>query len=101
MVLTHVKRRGKSAALFTGLRSARGDWVQLLDGDGQNDPADARRIWDTIAAKDENPALGISLRPAHQPQRQRLQMAAVARRQRHHGASACAMTPPTRAAVSS
>src|SRR5690606_38155170 len=40
VVLTHVKRRGKSAALFTGLRSARGDWVQLLDGDGQNDPAD-------------------------------------------------------------
>jgi dolichol-phosphate mannosyltransferase len=59
VVLTHVKRRGKSAALFTGLHSARGDWVQLLDGDGQNDPADARRIWDLIAAKDENPALGI------------------------------------------
>ena len=59
VVLTHVKRRGKSAALFTGLRSSRGDWVQLLDGDGQNDPADARRIWDTIASKDENPALGI------------------------------------------
>ena len=58
-VLTHVQRRGKSAALFTGLRSARGDWVQLLDGDGQNDPADARRIWDLVAAKDENPALGI------------------------------------------
>ena len=59
VVLTHVKRRGKSAALFTGLRSSRGDWVQLLDGDGQNDPADARRIWDLVAAKDENPALGI------------------------------------------
>jgi dolichol-phosphate mannosyltransferase len=59
VVLTHVKRRGKSAALFTGLRSSRGDWVQLLDGDGQNDPADARRIWDLVASKDENPALGI------------------------------------------
>ena len=58
-VLTHVKRRGKSAALFTGLRSSRGDWVQLLDGDGQNDPADARRIWDLVASKDENPVLGI------------------------------------------
>jgi dolichol-phosphate mannosyltransferase len=59
VVLTHVMRRGKSAALFTGLRSCRGDWVQLLDGDGQNDPADVRRIWDLVAAKDENPALGI------------------------------------------
>ena len=58
-ILTHVKRRGKSAALFTGLRTCVGDWVQLLDGDGQNDPADARRIWDLVAAKDENPALGI------------------------------------------
>ena len=58
-VLTHVKRRGKSGALFTGLRSCVGDWVQLLDGDGQNDPADARRGWDLVAAKDENPALGI------------------------------------------
>ncbi len=58
-ILTHVKRRGKSAALFTGLRSCVGDWVQLLDGDGQNDPADARRVWDLVAAKDENPALGI------------------------------------------
>jgi dolichol-phosphate mannosyltransferase len=58
-ILTHVKRRGKSAALFTGLRVCVGDWVQLLDGDGQNDPADARRIWDLVAAKDENPALGI------------------------------------------
>lgn len=59
VVLTHVKRRGKSAALFTGLRSARGEWVQLLDGDGQNDPADARRIWDKVIAGNANAALGI------------------------------------------
>jgi dolichol-phosphate mannosyltransferase len=58
-VLTHVRRRGKSAALFTGLRHCAGDWVQLLDGDGQNDPADSRRVWDEVASKDENPALGI------------------------------------------
>lgn len=58
-VLTHVARRGKSAALFTGLRMCSGDWVQLLDGDGQNDPADARRIWDLIASRDADPALGI------------------------------------------
>ena len=58
-ILTHTRRRGKSAALFTGLRHCAGDWVQLLDGDGQNEPADSRRVWDKVAAKDENPALGI------------------------------------------
>jgi len=58
-VFTHIERRGKSAALITGLRGARGDWVQLLDGDGQNDPADARRVWDKIILPNANPALGI------------------------------------------
>ena len=44
-VRTHVMRAGKSAALITGLKHVRGEWVQLLDGDGQNDPADTRRVW--------------------------------------------------------
>ncbi|MBI1361820.1 MAG: glycosyltransferase [Alphaproteobacteria bacterium] len=57
--LTHIERRGKSAALFTGLKSVGGEWVQLLDGDGQNDPADTRRIWDTVIKGNNNPALGI------------------------------------------
>lgn len=58
-VLTHVERRGKSAALFTGLRAVRGDWVQLLDGDGQNDVADTRRLWDAIIAPGPDPRLGL------------------------------------------
>lgn len=58
-VLTHVARRGKSAALFTGLRSVRGDWVQLLDGDGQNDPADTARLWHEIIAPGVDGRLGI------------------------------------------
>ncbi|MAP95496.1 MAG: glycosyl transferase family 2 [Ponticaulis sp.] len=45
-VFTHKDRKGKSAALFTGLRGVEGHWVQLLDGDGQNDPADCRRLFD-------------------------------------------------------
>ena len=53
-ILTHVQRRGKSGALFTGLRHCVGDWVQLLDGDGQNDPADSRRVWDAIASKEDD-----------------------------------------------
>lgn len=31
---------GQSAAIVTGVRAARGEWVATLDGDGQNDPAD-------------------------------------------------------------
>lgn len=58
-VLTHVARCGKSAALFTGLRSVRGEWVQLLDGDGQNDPADTARLWNEIVAPGAPPRLGI------------------------------------------
>ncbi len=34
---------GQSAALMAGVRQARGEWVGLLDGDGQNDPADLPR----------------------------------------------------------
>jgi dolichol-phosphate mannosyltransferase len=58
-VVTHVARRGKSAALFTGLRHVRGDWVQLIDGDGQNDPADVRRVWDMHIRDGADPRLGI------------------------------------------
>lgn len=59
-VLTHVRRRGKSAALMTGLRAARGEWTQLLDGDGQNDPADTLRLWhEVIEAPATPPTLGL------------------------------------------
>ncbi|MFN4225214.1 MAG: glycosyltransferase family 2 protein [Hyphomonas sp.] len=59
IVLTHVARRGKSAALFTGLKAVRGEWVQLLDGDGQNDPADTARLWWQVIASGAPPRLGI------------------------------------------
>ncbi len=59
VVFNHVERRGKSAALFTGLKSVRGQWVQLLDGDGQNDPADTARLWKTIIVPGASPRLGI------------------------------------------
>ncbi len=43
-VIRHHECYGQSAALWTGVRSARGEWIATLDGDGQNDPADIRRI---------------------------------------------------------
>lgn len=58
-VFTHIERKGKSAALFTGLKSVRGTWTQLLDGDGQNDPADTARLWKEIIVPGASPKLGI------------------------------------------
>lgn len=38
-LLSHDRRRGKSAALRTGIEAAKGHWIATLDGDGQDDPA--------------------------------------------------------------
>lgn len=48
-VLAHAASCGQSAALVTGFRAARGEWIATLDGDGQNDPADIPKL---IAEKD-------------------------------------------------
>jgi dolichol-phosphate mannosyltransferase len=43
-VLAHRASCGQSAALMTGVRAARGEWIATLDGDGQNDPADIPKL---------------------------------------------------------
>jgi len=43
-VLAHAQSCGQSAALVTGFRAARGEWIATLDGDGQNDPADIPKL---------------------------------------------------------
>jgi dolichol-phosphate mannosyltransferase len=48
-VFSHRASCGQSAALMTGMRAARGEWVATLDGDGQNDPADIPKL---LAARD-------------------------------------------------
>lgn len=58
-VFTHVARAGKSAALFTGLKAVRGEWTQLIDGDGQNDINDTARLWPLLIAGQDTGALGI------------------------------------------
>jgi glycosyltransferase involved in cell wall biosynthesis len=40
-VLSHRRNAGQSRAIRTGVRAARAPVVVMLDGDGQNDPADA------------------------------------------------------------
>jgi glycosyltransferase involved in cell wall biosynthesis len=49
-VLGHHKNAGQSRAVRTGVLEARAPIVATLDGDGQNDPADAPRLTDRLAA---------------------------------------------------
>ncbi len=47
---------GKSAALMTGFRRCRGRHVVMLDGDGQDDPAEIPRM---VRMLDADPAVGL------------------------------------------
>jgi len=50
--LKNEKNCGQSAALFHGLMAATGDVCVMLDGDGQNDPADIPRLLDALGQCD-------------------------------------------------
>ena len=56
-VLSHRRNSGQSRSVRTGVLAARGDVVVTLDGDGQNDPADAPRLVDRLRAGDGRLAL--------------------------------------------
>jgi dolichol-phosphate mannosyltransferase len=43
-VVRHRDNHGKSVALWSAVDAARGEWLVMLDGDGQNDPADIPRL---------------------------------------------------------
>jgi dolichol-phosphate mannosyltransferase len=64
--MRHSRRSGQSAALCSGMRLARADWVATLDGDGQNDPADIPRL---IAARDLDPVSPVRLYMGHRTKR--------------------------------
>lgn len=49
---TIARRGGQSAALFAGIRGARGKWIATLDADLQNDPADLARLWAALPGHD-------------------------------------------------
>ena len=49
-VLQHLRQSGQSTAVRNGVKSARGQWIATLDGDGQNDPADIPKL---IEARDQ------------------------------------------------
>ena len=76
----HAQSCGQSAALRTGILSARGGIVVTLDGDGQNDPAFLPKL---IEALEQRRAEGRPDRgPARRPQGHGLQEIPVARGQR-------------------
>jgi glycosyltransferase involved in cell wall biosynthesis len=43
-VISHPYNKGNGAAVKTGLRNAAGDWVVMLDADGQHNPDDIARL---------------------------------------------------------
>ena len=49
-LLRHAESRGQSAAIRSGVKAARGQWIATLDGDGQNDPADIPGLWQIARA---------------------------------------------------
>jgi glycosyltransferase involved in cell wall biosynthesis len=56
-LLAHRRNAGQSRAVRTGVLAARGDIIVTLDGDGQNDPADAPRLVDRLRASGPELAL--------------------------------------------
>ncbi|MDP1630919.1 MAG: glycosyltransferase family 2 protein [Caulobacter sp.] len=49
-VLSHRKNAGQSRSIRSGVMAARGPIIVTLDGDGQNDPADAPRLAQALKA---------------------------------------------------
>lgn len=56
-ILSHAKTAGQSRAIRTGVLAAEAPIVVLMDGDGQNDPADAPRLIEALRAGPANLAL--------------------------------------------
>ena len=56
-VLSHGRNSGQSRAVRTGILAARAPIIVTLDGDGQNDPADAPRLAERLKGAPETLAL--------------------------------------------
>lgn len=51
-VLRLTPNRGQAAALWHGFQQARGTWLGMIDGDGQNPPEELARLWEMREAAD-------------------------------------------------
>lgn len=54
----HDRNRGQSAAIRTGVTAAAAPFVAVLDGDGQNDPADIPSLFAAVMLSDSDMAVG-------------------------------------------
>jgi dolichol-phosphate mannosyltransferase len=57
-VIQHARNMGQSRAVRTGVRAARGELIVVLDGDGQNDPADIPKLVEALRSANA-PRLGL------------------------------------------
>jgi len=57
-VLTHPENRGQSAAILTGVEASIAPIVAILDGDGQNDPADIPALFAALCLSGDSMAVG-------------------------------------------
>lgn len=55
-IIHHYSNAGQSASLWTGVKAASNDIIVTLDGDGQNDPADIRQLFDVYEKHKHSPA---------------------------------------------
>ncbi|HKT78713.1 MAG TPA: glycosyltransferase family 2 protein [Vicinamibacterales bacterium] len=69
-VVRHPYNKGNGAAVKSGIRAASGDFVLILDGDGQHQPADAVRLVDRL--RDYDLVVGARLPETHAGWRRRL-----------------------------
>ncbi len=67
--LRHRKSCGKSAAISSGIRAARGALIATMDGDGQNDPRFLKPLLALAAEPGVGLAAGQRTRHAHSPVR--------------------------------
>jgi len=45
-LISHIYNKGNGAAIKSGIRAAKGDWLLFMDADGQHDPQDIIRLLD-------------------------------------------------------
>ena len=65
-LVQHQRNRGQSAAVVTGVRNAKYNWVATLDGDGQNDPKDLHVLLTAIKASHQSRVMAIGRREKRQ-----------------------------------